>query len=531
MNIYFNKQLFFLFTIIITVFLLIDSGNLEATVIQRIIFVLFLLFFNINRGIEVNILDILVISFLTFSLGTNIYFKTSPFLTLHTLSPLWSFFLYVNLKWLYMKKNKDEIISMLLRVCSITVILLNVLYLLCYNKNIINNPIPFVNTSLTSNFLSLTASCLIAIHSRTSYIAIYSVIYTIVNKARIAIIVFLMVLFSMIKVKNYVKVVAALLLFVLLFFIKIDSSSGRFLIMKVSLSRIETVIFRPIGYGEFANWYLPHQSEYLNQIEKTKLDFLLADNSEFVFNDFIQLFIEVGFIGLGVFLMIFVFAFKYIKKFRPKYNFTDFLIYYIFISCFSYILYVDLFVFILLSVIAYISSCQEKSILHISKTTMLILKCVLSPFIVFNLYWHYNPNYRLDGIAVPLLIHPEYKVYDEAYRLAIKKQYSEALYLLDKIEPVSFDADLLLLKAKCYEETFDMGNASKYYNETCKMLPNKFKPKYHLFQFLKKNNMDASNIAKDILETPIKINSKEIENLKKEAHEYINRESDTKRLF
>ncbi|WP_398454561.1 hypothetical protein AB3466_22255 [Sphingobacterium thalpophilum] len=301
-----------------------------------------------------------------------------------------------------------------------------------------------------------------------------------------------------------------------------ESSIGRLLIIKTSINQINTVIIKPIGFGEFANWYLPHQSKYLNKIEKINSDFLLADNSEFAFNDFLQVFIEMGFIGLGIFIAIFILAFKYNSYFKPKYNFRNFLWYYILISCFCYILYVDLFKFIFISIIAYISSHQNKSILRIQSNKMILFKCILIPLIIFNLFWHYNPNFRLHEKSTRLIIHPEHNVYDEAYKLYTKQKYNDAIYLLSNIELCSFDMDLLLLKAKCYEEIFDVINAQNYYIKAYELFPNKFKPKYHLFQFLKSKQFDARSIAKDILDTPIKIDNRETQSLRKEAIEYLN---------
>lgn len=514
-----KKQIPQYFLLFISIILISDSGNSELTVKQRLFFVLVLLYITQNREFNLNKLDVVVLTYLIYSIINNTIFKNSAYLTLPFLSLIICTFLYIIIKDLFIK-NKYEIVNQLIYGTHFTVIFLNVLYIFFYKMNILNNPIPFTNTTLAANFLALTSHCLITINSKANYSILYSILYSLINQARIAMVVFSLILVSNLQSRK-IAIMGVSVLIIIIFFVKQDSSIGRFLIAKISVINLDSIFLKPIGFGEFANWYMPLQSKYLNNIKKSSREYIIADNTEFAFNDFLQLFIELGLIGLLLYLTIFVISLKYIKKFNTKYNFSLFIYFYIFISFFSYIFYVDLFKFIFFIIIAYISSYDNRTIFKITEIQILTVKLLLLPLILYNLYWHFNPHCILDGKYQYFIVHPESRIYDEAYILYSKKDFYGALDLLKKIELSFIDLDLILLKAKCYEEINDLGNASTYYNKAYHMYPNKFKPKYHLFKFLKKYRLDASIVAQEILETPVKVNNSDTQNLIKEAKQYL----------
>jgi len=97
----------------------------------------------------------------------------------------------------------------------------------------------------------------------------------------------------------------------LLFLYKTDSSNGRLLIYKVSANIFRDNWLLGIGQGQFKVQYNEYKAAYFSTHSIDSKEALLADNSYYAFNDFLQGLIENGLIGfLIVAVAIYFFLYK-----------------------------------------------------------------------------------------------------------------------------------------------------------------------------------------------------------------------------
>jgi O-antigen ligase len=96
-------------------------------------------------------------------------------------------------------------------------------------------------------------------------------------------------------------------------FFKQNSSLGRILIYKISLNIYKEHWFYGIGFNKFKTTYMYYQANYFKENSFTKQDLLLADNTYYVFNDYFQIIIENGILGLLLLLIILFFLIKLFK--------------------------------------------------------------------------------------------------------------------------------------------------------------------------------------------------------------------------
>ena len=88
------------------------------------------------------------------------------------------------------------------------------------------------------------------------------------------------------------------------YFLKKDSADGRRVIWYASM---EAVKERPIfgaGYGRFAAVYGDAQATYFLEKERPANQVMVADSPEFAFNEYVQIAVELGFVGLALFLLL-----------------------------------------------------------------------------------------------------------------------------------------------------------------------------------------------------------------------------------
>lgn len=97
--------------------------------------------------------------------------------------------------------------------------------------------------------------------------------------------------------------------------IKSDSSSGRLLIYKVVYTQLEPkeLIFG-IGYGNFRTQYNQLQAAYFSKHSINSDEALLAGNTIYMFNDPLQLVIEIGLLGLVILIIAAIQFFSYLRQ-------------------------------------------------------------------------------------------------------------------------------------------------------------------------------------------------------------------------
>lgn len=101
-----------------------------------------------------------------------------------------------------------------------------------------------------------------------------------------------------------------IIILLLFFIIKKDSANGRFFIWKNTISLVMENPWNGYGIGEFPHIYGKKQAEYFSNHSFSAIEEKVAGNPEYAFNDYLQLAMETGLIGLVLFLLLIFYCVK-----------------------------------------------------------------------------------------------------------------------------------------------------------------------------------------------------------------------------
>lgn len=340
-------------------------------------------------------------------------------------------------------------------------------------------------------------------------------------------------------------IVLTAILLSMIFFIKSDSSLGRMLIYKISFQVFKDDWITGIGLGNFKKIYLYEQAKYFgvggNYTDK---ELLLADNTHYAFNDYWQLVIELGIsscIGLVVMLYFLCWLLYRASQLKQHKVLTS---------------------NVMLSLItvlaaAFFTHIFDKLICQAITVCCLGYLC----FVVYDKKWQ---SIFAGCIAFVLLLASGLKGIDN-YR--IKNNYEAALKLymaglknecraeLLKIYPIQDHKRAVLylqvlmfsyqlkyekeinffLKQYPNANTYKLLGDFYFFNDKIKaaenaylmainMVPNRFLPRRSLLQLYisQKKHAKAKEVAKRIISLCVKIDSKQVNDIKYEAVNFLN---------
>lgn len=121
---------------------------------------------------------------------------------------------------------------------------------------------------------------------------------------------------NILSIKGFFSLITIIVIIsFLLFQLKKDSAIGRILIWRSSLEMTIDNWATGVGVGNFAAEYIKYQGTHLNDslLEKERYE-TIAGDPHFAFNDILQITSERGVIGVGLFLLIIIYSFKYSLK-------------------------------------------------------------------------------------------------------------------------------------------------------------------------------------------------------------------------
>lgn len=359
-------------------------------------------------------------------------------------------------------------------------------------------------------FVSFVA--LLILQSRTSFLALISLLPLFKNK------------------KYRVSLIVLSALFAILISIsssKIASTYGRSAIYQTSLTLIdssENLIFGR-GFGGFEDSYMIQQSRELeNKSEDIKQR---ADNIKHPLNEFLLIVIEFGFVGFLIYVL-----FLYKSLTNSDKIIRSMVIAIIVLSLFTYPLrYPSTWI-----VLCYASSAKNKCILPLISNdlffTRISKKIYSFGFGVFTLlictrvivYSNWVDAYDAACIGSIDEARSLYKrtslwprnsrfIYNYAYFEMCQDDYNKALEILS-FNSVN-DYETSMLKANIYFSSNDYDKALAEYILAEKMCPNRFFPIFGQFQVYEKTrDIDNLNITRNkILTKTIKVQSNEIKNI------------------
>ena len=350
-------------------------------------------------------------------------------------------------------------------------------------------------------------------------------------------------LFIIIPIRLHLKVM--IYVFIYTFFIiavyywKQDSADGRLLIWLCSLNMIKDNIWTGFGIGAFRKHYMDYQASYFETSPDSPY-IMLADNVISPFNEYLNIVMNWGIIGL---FLLCAFVVSLIKCYKKKPNLEKRIALFSLLSvallgCFSYPLNYP-FVWIVIAINAYIIAKGNVNwIIGIFKykvfwSVIILLNAVL----LIQLHNRISAEYRWHKVAYyasdenmedmknlrPLFHDNPYFLYNYACLLNEQGDWENGLLIAHECRKCWADYDLELLLGDIYRNKKEFNNASIHYLKATSMCPVRFTPLYKLYELYKENGEQRKqqSIGKAILEKPIKINSITIQNIKRKVRKDI----------
>lgn len=318
--------------------------------------------------------------------------------------------------------------------------------------------------------------------------------------------------------------------------IKQDSASGRVLVWSITAQHLSDYWLVGTGYGRFSSVYNLWQSDYFSAREIIDKNFYIADNTFFAFNEFLQTGIELGWLGMLLWIILTCWLVAaLLKKSIWALSLVAFLV-----TCqASYPFRIVEHQVLFFSLLGLFSNSQIKNwksgffCFKIARTIFVSPLLLMIPIIFFSItaifciYQYFsipiwrearnefsfderkgivlytNANERLHVNAEFLL---EYGVH-----LTETDSIHTAKEVIEKSK-ASFVSQIHLIElGYCYEQSGNYAIAEKYYQQAIYVSPSKLAPRYQLLLFYDKMGRiaEAQKVGKDILEITPKIKSDE----------------------
>ena len=329
------------------------------------------------------------------------------------------------------------------------------------------------------------------------------------------------------------------------YWIKKDSADGRLLIWQSCINMVKDSPWIGHGLGSFEAHYMDYQAEYFRIHGQQNRYAMLADNVKHPFNEYMEILLNFGIIGL-VILFAFIFLLIYCYKLNP--DIEKKIAVYVLISIgtfslFSYpFTYPFTWIITLLSVLiiikepikVFFAASWKKNVvcaLVIGCSMIGIYELVeriqaelewgrISKLTLSDSYDTVLPAY--EKLEKAFADNP-YFLYNYAAVLLEKKQYNKSLEIALQWRKYWADYDLELILGENYQQLNKPKLAEKYYNSASMMCPSRFLPLYKLFHLYKTNGEKERSLAmaEAVISKPMKIKTTTIRMMKREMEREI----------
>ncbi|WP_162237762.1 O-antigen ligase [Pedobacter sp. Leaf41] len=356
------------------------------------------------------------------------------------------------------------------------------------------------------------------------------------------------------KIRGYWKIVVVSLSLIIILFSFVylyeknpTSVVGRLLIYRVSLNIIFDHPFMGVGIGNFKKVYNLYQSDYFENKSFEFID-LLAKDTYYAFNDFLQYAVETGLIIFSLTIVAILFLSKKlilkIKNCNCQFlNGTVCAILALLVcSQFSYPLHIIsiqvIFIFLISIIISRTLKVVSISYQNIAVRTSILIFCLFCSLILLldrcrtlkaEYYWkkasllavkgYFTEAQKFYAKCKPELIENPVFLQNYGTEMAIHGDFENALITLKDASSYFSNSDLAMYTAFCYDFINEKQLAENQYMLAMYMVPSSFVKKGELLRFYiaKKENAKAIKLAEIITRQPVKIWSNDIGKIQKYA--------------
>lgn len=341
-----------------------------------------------------------------------------------------------------------------------------------------------------------------------------------------------------------IAVIVVLCLLPLLIGFKQDSAVGRLAIWEISLNHLFDIPMFGVGYGAFPKVYQGWQTAYFSGANYDPQYIPIVDLPNNVFNEPLQLFIElgiVGSIGAALYAMVLMTSSITIDRRAGVILKLSMLSVFLF-SLFSYPLHSLPILVLAIVIVALLSGLSDyKYQFHITGgyVRWLLITCIpVALFFSIRILdknsaiqeWNTakaiaDPNLAIGHYvkAHPLLQDNGMFLFDYGVFLYKRKEYRNSIAVLTQSNLLRADIDVVLYLGQNYEALADYTTAEQYYFNAMYSIPNRFRPKYLLLKlFITRHDTEnAKAMAEDIVTARVKVHSPEVYDIRNFAKEYL----------
>lgn len=336
-----------------------------------------------------------------------------------------------------------------------------------------------------------------------------------------------------------------------LFVMKKDSANGRLLMWKVASNIVLEAPFRGIGLGSFSGEYGKGQYAYFDSGVASEQEMFVAGTPEYGFNEYLQLAMELGLVGLFTFLLLVGYCFFCSYRNR-EYGICGAYISLLIFSFASYPLRLLPFWIVLIFLCALSVSRRDsrliKSQIHLGYKTTLVLGMIclmISSYIFYQRKGEYKAyrawnalqrhrytacrekdKPRYDSLYSILQSEPKF-LFDYAQFLIGTENREEAKAVLERGVMLSCDPMFHNVKARNHQALGEFKEAEYHLRYATTMLPCRVYPYYLLTKLYAEEAFhDAEKLkecAQMVLTMEPKVQSTAIKEMRKEVKEILQR--------
>lgn len=336
---------------------------------------------------------------------------------------------------------------------------------------------------------------------------------------------------------------------------KKGSSDGRLFIWKVSTKMINDNPLFGVGFDRFKAHYMDYQANYFAINGETQ-EALVADNTYYAFNEFIQFVVENGVIGVFLFISVLYVIIKFSSAKENNYLSTILKTSLLSIGVFAFFSYpvqilpIKLIIVVLLAALSKLGQNKIKPFINFKIGTR--IKLTLKAFVIggvltttifsFKYIYKLNTGFKNWQLALNSYQYSDYESaiqeYEAAYpelknngeflmnygkALSIYKQDKKAIQILEKAKTHLNTTIIETTLGDAYKNIKQYNEAEIAYKHAANMIPSRFYPPYLLAKLYDESGQKekALVMAKTILEKEVKIPSTAIKEIQQEMKHVI----------
>ena len=330
-----------------------------------------------------------------------------------------------------------------------------------------------------------------------------------------------------------------MVLLVGVYFMKKDSADGRWVIWSASMKVVKEYTLFGVGYGSFSAVYGDTQAAYFLEKDRSSAQIMVADSPDYAFNEYVQIAVELGIVGLALFVLLLCSIF-YSRNSILNSSLITFLVFSTFSYPFSVLPLSILFIFLL----ALDTPISGKLSLTLPVWLQIVGVTVCWGITSYATYqilpkhatyqkWSssqkiYNANAYTKAVNEYAVLHPKLKheknfLFEYGQSLSKSGQYAESNQIFKEYLQYGSDPMAYNCMGNNFKEMGEFSMAENLYLHASQIVPNRHYPVYLLMKLYMETGEaeKAKAMAETLLNKPVKVPSTAIREMQREAKQLI----------